>query len=56
MDYEKSCTGCGITLTDEEAHYYSDRCGDCEKLWSRAMDIYRGRFDAANEKQEGKHD
>lgn len=30
------CHACAKPLTAEEAHYYTDRCEDCEREWFEA--------------------
>jgi hypothetical protein len=33
--------GCGRILTDDERHYYSGACEDCERAWSDAIGKWR---------------
>jgi len=35
------CSDCGSILTDEECHYYEDRCETCERAWSDAITRWR---------------
>lgn len=37
----KFCRECGRPLTDEEAHYYENRCEGCEQDWFEAIEDWR---------------
>lgn len=39
------CRECGNVLTDEESHYYADRCETCERAWSDEIQRWRAGED-----------
>jgi hypothetical protein len=36
-----TCTDCSRSLSHEEMHYYTGRCGDCELAWSDRVNACR---------------
>ena len=35
------CYECGNILSDEERHYYADRCEKCEGVWHDRIEAWR---------------
>lgn len=39
--------GCGKVLTEDELHYYENRCEGCERAWMEAVEAWRRGGDNA---------